>query len=75
VARLEGIHRPGASVDELLAAPWQVLLPDMPLEPHWTHTFSKELVDLGPITHVRLVIQPDGGVSRLRLLCEPGDLP
>ena len=75
VARLEAIHLPGASVDELLAAPWQVLLPDMPLEPHWTHTFSKELVELGPITHVRLVIQPDGGVSRLRLLCDLGDLP
>ena len=30
------------------------------------HSFEG-LADLGPVTHVRLNIIPDGGVSRLRL--------
>lgn len=70
VARLDALHLPDADLNTLLSSEWKVLLPDVPLEPHWTHTFSHELRDLGPITHVRLVIQPDGGVSRLRLLSQ-----
>jgi allantoicase len=31
------------------------------------HIFEKEIVDLGPITHVRFNNIPDGGVNRLRL--------
>jgi allantoicase len=31
------------------------------------HAFDKEIVDLGAVTHVRMSIFPDGGVSRLRL--------
>jgi allantoicase len=31
------------------------------------HIFEKELKDAGPVSHVRLNIYPDGGVSRLRL--------
>ena len=72
--RLEGIHLPGAELGDLLEKPWDVLLPDAPLEAHWTHTFASELNAIGPISHVRLVIQPDGGVSRLRLLCDLGDM-
>lgn len=47
---------------------WQELLPSHKLEMHQEHTFTTELQALGPITHVRLNIFPDGGVSRLRLL-------
>lgn len=72
-ARLEAIHLPGAELSDLLEKPWDVLLPDVPLEPHWTHRFSRELKAIGPVSHVRLVIQPDGGVSRLRLFCDLGD--
>src|SRR5919109_75102 len=46
---------------------WRTLLPEQKLEMARPHTFQKEVVDLGPITHVRLNIIPDGGVSRLRL--------
>ena len=46
---------------------WRVLLPEQALEADRVHVFERELVDLGPITHVRLNIIPDGGVSRLRL--------
>ncbi|HYV89364.1 MAG TPA: allantoicase, partial [Candidatus Polarisedimenticolia bacterium] len=37
------------------------------LEMNRIHRFERELVDIGPISHVRLNIIPDGGVSRLRL--------
>ncbi len=50
---------------------WKELLPSQKLEMHSEHHFAAELNDLGPITHVRLNIFPDGGVSRLRLLGEP----
>ncbi|MFN3879989.1 MAG: allantoicase [Nitrincola lacisaponensis] len=47
---------------------WKELLPSQKLQMHQEHHFAAELQDLGPITHVRLNIFPDGGVSRLRLL-------
>jgi allantoicase len=46
---------------------WRTLLPEQKLEMDRQHVFQKEVEDLGPITHVRLNIIPDGGVSRLRL--------
>ncbi|HXG80834.1 MAG TPA: allantoicase, partial [Sphingomicrobium sp.] len=46
---------------------WRTLLPEQKLEMDRPHIFQKEVVDLGPITHVRLNIIPDGGVSRMRL--------
>jgi len=73
MARLEAIYLPGGTLDDLLEKPWKVLLPDSPLEPHQTHSFGRELKSIGPVTHVRLVIQPDGGVSRLRLFGHLGD--
>ncbi|MEH6445610.1 MAG: allantoicase [Oceanospirillaceae bacterium] len=45
---------------------WQELLPSQKLEMHQEHEFN-QLNDIGPITHVRLNIFPDGGVSRMRL--------
>ena len=46
---------------------WQTLLPEQKLEMDAVHAFSDEVQALGPITHVRFNIFPDGGVSRLRL--------
>jgi allantoicase len=46
---------------------WRVLLPEQKLEMDRPHLFQKEIADLGPVTHVRLNIIPDGGVSRMRL--------
>ena len=46
---------------------WPVLLPEQKLSMDAVHTFSEQVADLGPITHVRFNIIPDGGVSRLRL--------
>jgi allantoicase len=59
---------PGASRPvNLSAAPWQELLPRTKLEADTRHTFEEELKPLGPVTHVRLNIFPDGGVARLRV--------
>ncbi|MBS0369217.1 MAG: allantoicase [Proteobacteria bacterium] len=46
---------------------WQTLLPEQKLTMDAVHTFTEQLAKLGPITHVRFNIFPDGGVSRLRL--------
>ena len=46
---------------------WQTLLPETPLSMDKQHFFQSELSMLDEITHVRLSIYPDGGISRLRL--------
>ncbi|XP_027135110.1 allantoicase [Larimichthys crocea] len=46
---------------------WQLLLPPQKLRPHHRHLFESELTLSRPVSHVRLIISPDGGVSRLRL--------
>jgi allantoicase len=67
-ASLAGCRAPGASLAELQNASWQELLPQTKLRPHARHVFkAKQLHARGPFTHVRLRIDPDGGVSRLRL--------
>lgn len=50
---------------------WRTLLPEQKLKMDHQHQFEREIADLGPITHVRLNIIPDGGVSRLRLWGDP----
>lgn len=56
---------------------WAELMAPQKLQMDHIHTFHPDaLTDLGPITHVRLNIYPDGGISRLRIfgpLAEPGD--
>jgi len=46
---------------------WEVLLPQQKLSADHEHLFTSELNKLGAITHIRLNIFPDGGVSRLRI--------
>jgi len=46
---------------------WRELLAPQKLHMNQEHHFKTELEDLGTISHVRLNIFPDGGVSRLRL--------
>jgi allantoicase len=50
---------------------WRYLLPEQKLEMDRAHTFEKEIVDFGPITHFRFNNIPDGGVNRLRLFGVP----
>ena len=46
---------------------WPLLLPEQKLSMDAQHAFSDQLAKLGPVSHVRFNIFPDGGVSRLRL--------
>lgn len=50
---------------------WQTLLPEAKLAMDKQHFFEQELADIGAVSHVRMSIFPDGGVSRLRLLGRP----
>ena len=50
---------------------WRTLLPEQKLSMNNQHVFQREIQPLGAVTHVRLNIFPDGGVSRLRLFGEP----
>jgi allantoicase len=66
-ASIEGCLITGASLDALSSASWAEILPPHKLRPHHRHIFSKELQPAGPVSHIRLNIFPDGGVSRLRV--------
>ncbi|WP_339951655.1 allantoicase [uncultured Albimonas sp.] len=47
---------------------WPRLMPEQKLEADKIHVFGKESLEtLGPVTHVKLNIHPDGGISRLRI--------
>ena len=46
---------------------WFEVLPRTKMQPDTRHVFRDELSGRGPLTHVRLNVFPDGGVSRLRI--------
>lgn len=46
---------------------WETMIAQTALQADHEHYFEKEIVSVGPFTHARLTIFPDGGVSRLRL--------
>jgi allantoicase len=48
-------------------ANWQTILPNQKLSADSEHEYSKEIMEHSGVSHVRLNIFPDGGVSRLRL--------
>ncbi|PWA14352.1 hypothetical protein CCH79_00018503 [Gambusia affinis] len=63
----------GSSVISFLTS---IFLSVLQLRPHDRHHYSKaDLIQNGPVSHVRLIIAPDGGVSRLRLWGRPVLVP
>jgi allantoicase len=66
-ASLEGCLARGATAEELKQARWFEILPRQQLKPHHRHLFAKEIQPHDQVSHVRLNIFPDGGVSRLRV--------
>lgn len=68
--RLDACYHKGVALDGLNVhdVSWQELLPETKLSADKKHLFTKELVDVGPITHIKMSIYPDGGVSRLRVI-------
>lgn len=63
----------GGSAESLVtqAMFWPELLPEQPMRADAIHVFQAELRALGPVSHVRFNMIPDGGVSRLRLWGRP----
>ena len=65
--------RPPCAVELWVAMPcgamfWPPLMGEQKLSADAVHSFEGDsLADLGPVTHVRLNIHPDGGVSRFRV--------
>jgi allantoicase len=66
---------PGATSAALVHAthPWRPLLAPVRLQADARHWFQSELATDGPVTHARLNVFPDGGVSRLRLYGNVGE--
>ena len=66
---IQAAHVDGGTEQSLITQSmfWPVLLPEQKLSMDAEHHFAKEIAALGPVTHVRFNIFPDGGVSRLRL--------
>jgi len=50
-----------------LSKHWAELMPKQTLSANAEHVFKDEVKALGPISHIRMNIYPDGGISRLRL--------
>jgi allantoicase len=66
-ASIEACFAPDATLDDLREERWMVLLGQTKLKAHHRHFFARELLQSGPVSHVRLNIFPDGGVSRFRV--------
>ena len=52
---------------EQVSGQWPELLPRQKLSMDAQHFFRDELLSAGPVSHVRMSIFPDGGISRLRI--------
>jgi allantoicase len=66
-ASIEACFTPGADLETSTASTWTELLPQTKLRASHRHYFSRELRKAGVVSHVRLNIFPDGGISRLRV--------
>lgn len=64
---IETIYAPDAKEDKLDELNWQALLPETKLSADKQHYFDTELLHHNKITHLRLNIFPDGGISRIRV--------
>ncbi len=54
-----------------LAIYWPPLLPPTELTADAVHTFADQLLQIGPVDHLRIDMIPDGGISRLRAWGRP----
>lgn len=74
--RVEGCYQDGGRDDAFLCRPlgedeqvgWFPLLNRSRVSAHSQHTFEKDIVNTGKkVSHVRVTIYPDGGISRVRI--------
>ncbi len=69
-ASVEGVDLSGMPEDDMAGdkIDWIEILPRQKLQADAVHRFEKATIDASkPVTHVRLNIYPDGGVSRFRI--------
>jgi allantoicase len=68
-ASIQAGYMSGGTVDSMVTQSmfWRDLLPEQKLEMDAVLRFESELKEICPITHVRVNIIPDGGLSRVRL--------
>jgi len=52
---------------------WPTLLPEQKLSADSIHHYTEQISRLGAISHIRLNVIPDGGISRLRLWGRPAE--
>lgn len=76
VVPLDGVVRAdeASACEQLTDAQWTTILPRTNLIPHFQHHFAVSdgsIIDAPAVTHVRLRIFPDGGISRLRVWGTP----
>jgi allantoicase len=65
---LDALDAPDARPSDLVASDaWRPLLAETRLSADMRHFYTRELAATSAVTHVRLRIFPDGGVSRLRV--------
>lgn len=66
---LLGVDAPHAELTDLAddSLEWRTLLPRDTSAADEERLYRDQLADIGPITHVKLLVYPDGGVSRLRV--------
>jgi allantoicase len=73
---IDGVDFASGRITELVAsAAWSPLLPVTKLSADTRHFFVSEIAPQAPVSHVRLNIYPDGGVSRLRIWGERSPSP
>ena len=67
---LQAARVTGGTADSIVTQSqfWPELLPPQRLEMNCEHGFKDQIELLGPVSHVRVNIFPDGGLSRVRLL-------
>jgi allantoicase len=63
---IDGVE-PDAGTLAVESDSWPELVAQRKLEADHVHVWTREIAKLGAVSHVRLDIYPDGGVSRLRL--------
>lgn len=66
---IQAAHVAGGTEEQIEAQSlfWRELLPAQKLSADNIHEYNEQVKDLGAITHVRVNIYPDGGISRVRL--------
>jgi len=70
---LQAALNPNLNTEDIggVSQSWETILGEQKLEMDAKHRFDQQLRDIGAVSHVRLNIIPDGGVSRLHVFGRP----